>query len=83
MDFKKWLQTLVEEKGLSYECFTVKHEEFIHFIEMDYLIDFLSGLDKEMQDTIKTTLVKIDFMNGDVMHFLDHCATGYIQVVYQ
>jgi len=83
MNFKKWLQTLVEEKGLAYECFTVEHEEFTHFIEMDYLIDFLAGLDGELQEKVRTTLVKIDFMNGDVMHFLNHCANGYIQTVYQ
>lgn len=30
---------------------------------------------------IKTTLVKIDFMNGDVFHYLDYLANGMIKAL--
>jgi hypothetical protein len=39
----------------------------------------LSGMDSVNQKQIKDILVKVDFMNGDVLHFLNHCAEGYVK----
>jgi hypothetical protein len=36
-------------------------------------------MDLVNQKQIKDSLVKVDFMNGDVLHFLNHCAEGYVK----
>jgi hypothetical protein len=33
---------------------------------------------KDHHKTIRATLVKIDFCNGDVFHYLDHLAAGMV-----
>lgn len=82
MNFKKWLETLVQEKGLQNEVFTIGWQGQFHVVEMDYLIEFLSGLDRENRDRVKDMLVWIDYKNGHVIDFLNHCAEGYIKMVY-
>lgn len=82
MNFKNWLQRLVKEKGLENEVFTVGWQGQFHVVEMGYLIDFLSGLERDNRDRVKDTLVWIDYKNGSVMHFLNYCAEGYIKHVY-
>lgn len=82
MNFKKWLKTFVEEKGIQHEHFTVDYQGQLHIVEMDFLIDFLSGLDKKNQDKIKLTIIQMDFLNKNVMDFMKYCAEGYIQMVY-
>jgi hypothetical protein len=79
MNFKKWLETLIEEKGLENEIFTIDYEGEFHMIEMQFLVEFLGGMDKRNQDKIKNILVMIDFKNGDVMDFMNHCARGYVE----
>lgn len=82
MNFKKWLETFIEEKGFENELFEVEYGMNKHFIEMGVLVNFLSQIPRNQQESVKTTLVKIDFMNGDVMHFLRHLAKGYIETQY-
>jgi hypothetical protein len=77
MTFKTYLTTLIEEKG------TDLHDE----IGLDghigltwaMLVDFVAAPEmKEYQADIKTMLVKIDFLNGDVFHYLRHLAEGMV-----
>jgi hypothetical protein len=43
------------------------------------LVDFVAAPEmKEYQADIKTMLVKIDFLNGDVFHYLRHLAEGMV-----
>ena len=80
---RKWLKTLVEEKGLNTNhIFEVEHKGEIHFIEFGYLIEVILKSSKEEQKQIKNILVQIDFKNGDIMHFLNHLANGYIKTNY-
>ena len=77
--YEKWLRTFIEEKGLGLDSeFTVEHEGNIHFISLDFLVGVILKASKEEQEKIKNTIVKIDFMNGDTMHFFNHLATAYI-----
>jgi hypothetical protein len=64
MTFKTYLTTLIEEKG------TDLHDE----IGLDGHI----GLTWAMLVDFKTMLVKIDFLNGDVFHYLRHLAEGMV-----
>ena len=77
--YEKWLKTFIEEKGLDLDSeFTVEHKGNIHFISLDFLVGVILKASKEEQEKIKNTIVKIDFMNGDTMHFFNHLATAYI-----
>ena len=70
-----YLTTLIEEKGISIDTeiqidghYGLTYERLINYIESA----------PEYRAQIKTTLVKIDFSNGDVFHYLDFLANGML-----
>ncbi len=72
---KTYLQTLIQEKGseLDQEINIEGH----YGITYEDLINFIDGM-KDYHQEIKNTLVKIDFHNGDVFHYLDFLAKGMV-----
>ena len=71
-----YLTTLITEKGKN-----VSDEITLegHFgITYKMLIDFIQEA-REYHKDIKATLVKIDFHNGDVFHYLTHLANGMVK----
>jgi len=78
MSFSVWLDTFIKEKEVELEVLRVKYEDTVHFVDLDVLIEFINQLDDESQGKIKDTLVRIDFLNGDVLHFLNHLAEGMV-----
>ena len=76
---KKYLVTLIEEKGKS-TLNEIKIEG--HFgLTYEMLIDYIDQKAKQFHAEIKKTLVKIDFLNGDVFHYLDYLANGMIKAI--
>ena len=77
--YEKWLKTFIEEKGLDLDSeFTVEHEGNIHFINLGFLVEVILKSSKEEQEKIQNTIVRLDFINGNVMHFFEHLAFAYI-----
>ena len=79
MKFSTWINTLADEKGLDREHrFEVETEGFWghHSIPLGVVIDAAISASPAEQAQIKDILVKIDFRNGDVMHFFAHLAKG-------
>jgi len=78
MNFKTWINTFIEEKGIDINhTFEVEGREWgMNLIPVGSIIEFACGLDRASQQKIKATIVKIDFINGDVMHFLEYIAKG-------
>ena len=76
---KAYLTTLIEEKGHSIDDEITIEGHFGVTYEM--LLDFIEGVSPADKKQIKNTLVKIDFLNGDVFHFLDHLGRGMIASV--
>ena len=75
MRFGNWLDTLISEKGLDTERrFIVGGPSGENSIPLGCLVDAIKAAPSNEQAAIKTTLVKIDFMNGDVCHFFQHLA---------
>jgi len=73
--FDRWLDTLVEEKGLdTEEVFEVDGPSGVNWIPLGVIIEHIKIAPAHEQEQIKTVLVKIDFRNGDVMHFFEHLA---------
>lgn len=73
---RTYLNTLLEEKGISQETIIeVEGQEWgTNFIPLSIVVDFLSDANKSTQATAKNNLVKIDFHNGDIMHFFTYIA---------
>ena len=75
---KNYLKNLITEKGVDLET-TINIDG--HFgLTYNMLIDYIAEA-KEYHNQIKTTLVKIDFSNGDVFHYLDYLAEGMIKAL--
>ncbi len=70
MEFNKWLDTFVSEKGLNTEeVFEVEGPSGYHLIPLGVVIEHMKITTREEQNKIKDMLVKIDCTNGDVVDF--------------
>lgn len=76
MTFNNWLDTFVQEKGINTEqVFEVEGPEWgTNFIPCAVVIEHIKIASPEEKHQIKTAIVKIDFVNGDVMDFFKHLA---------
>ena len=74
---KTYLQNLVIEKGKSLDTDVLQGH-----IGLDYnmLIDYIDAA-TEHHEAIRAMLVKIDFHNGDVFHYLEHLANGMVKAL--
>ncbi len=70
-----YLENLISEKGLSpYTEIEVEGNSGTNFMTLEVVIEAILMSSKEEQKQIRETLVKIDFKNGDVMHFFKYLA---------
>ena len=76
MKFEKWLDTLIEEKELDTEAtFEVEGPEWgWNLIPLGCVIEAIKSSPRHEQAKIKNMIVKIDFVNGDVMDYFKHIA---------
>ena len=75
MNFSKWLETFLSEKGIdSEELLEVEGASGINCIPVGCIVELARKAPKYEQAQIKSTLVRIDFVNGNVRHFLTHLA---------
>lgn len=73
--FNNWLDTFISEKELNTD--TVLEAEGAsgtNYIPLEILIDMMKQTSYNEQIAIRDTIVKIDFHNGDVMHYFNHLA---------
>tara|TARA_R110000751_G_scaffold32542_10_gene81771 strand:+ start:466 stop:705 length:240 start_codon:yes stop_codon:yes gene_type:complete len=73
-----YLNTLITEKNLNVDTLIeVEGNDWgTNFIPLECVIEFIAAQNKATQDKVKATLVKIDFHNGDIMHFFKYIAKG-------
>lgn len=76
--FEIWFRTFIEEKDLPVVNWEIEHDGNLHMIDNYDMVEIICELPSENQRQIKDKLVAIDFMNGDVNHFLKYLAKGYI-----
>lgn len=79
MKFATWLDTFIDEKGLNTErVFEVDTDDFWqhHTIPFGVVVEAAKNATTHEQAQIKNTIVRIDFLNGDPMHFFAHLAKG-------
>ena len=71
---KRFLNTLIEEKGLTETAIEVVGASGVNFMTVETVIENILVAPKSEQKAIKNMLVKIDFLNGDIMDFFKHLA---------
>lgn len=75
----QYLTALIEEKGKSLDT-EIKVEGHIGLTYQN-LVEFIEQVPAQMQKQIRATLIKIDFHNGDVFHYLNHLGEGMAKQV--
>tara|TARA_R100000734_G_C3217178_1_gene30088 strand:+ start:143 stop:403 length:261 start_codon:yes stop_codon:yes gene_type:complete len=72
-NFKKWLDTFIEEKNLPMEdVFTIKKNGTINIMSYKTIYEHILITSKKEQEQIKKIIIKIDFFNGNVLDFFKH-----------
>ncbi len=75
MNFNTWLDTFISEKGLDLDtAFTVYGPSGPNHLTAQTVVDHMKIAPTHEQAAIKTMIVKIDFVNGDVLRFFRHLA---------
>lgn len=73
--FTKWLDTFIQEKGLDLEdSIVVEGPSGTNHMQLVHVIAAIHEAPAHEQAGIKSMIVKIDFRNGDVMHYFRHLA---------
>ncbi len=73
--FSKWIGTFLDEKGIDrQEVLEVTGPSGPNCIPVGCLVEAMLQAPFAEQAAIKTMIVKIDFINGDVRHYFTHLA---------
>lgn len=76
---QSYLTRFFEEKVINYQMWTLTDKNGTsHIIDTDVMIDAVKNAHPRYQVPIARQLIKIDFANGDVRHFLKYLAQGLI-----
>ncbi len=71
----KWLDTFLAEKGTDLnQTIEVIGEMGMNFMPLQVIVDAIKTASSAEQAQIKSTLIQIDFANGDIVHFFKHLA---------
>ena len=75
MKMRKWLETLIEEKGLDQEqIMEVEGPSGTNFMPLSMVVDAICATTDDEQKAIKKNLVKLDFYNRNIMDYFKHLA---------
>ena len=75
MNFKNWIETYCSEKQIDMEqVLEVSGRSGANCIPIGCLIESMISTSSAEQSAIKAMIVKIDFVNGDVLHYFRHLA---------
>lgn len=75
MMWNEWLDTFLDEKNIDREeLLEVKGPSGMNIIPVGVVADAMKAAPFEEKKKIRDVLVKIDFHNGDVLHFFKHLA---------
>lgn len=73
--FSKWLDTFLTEKGVNLDhLLEAPGASGTNLIPVAVLVDAIKGAPAHEQAGIKSMVVRIDFRNGDVLHYFRHLA---------
>ncbi|WP_321437276.1 hypothetical protein [uncultured Bacteroides sp.] len=74
----KYIETLLEEKNINSETNLLENEG--HFgLTVNMLVDFIYSMPANIVKQIESTFRKIDFLNGNVMNYINFLAKGMVK----
>ncbi len=77
MTFEKWLDTFIAEKGIDLEAtFQFDNDNGFNIMPYGVVVEAIKTTTGSERASIKNTIVKIDFANGDVLDFFRHLGRG-------
>lgn len=76
----RYIETLLEEKNISLETFLLENEGNVD-LTIQILIKFIYSMPNNVINQIENTFRKIDFLNGDMMNYIEFLAKGMIQAI--
>lgn len=80
MNFNNWIDTFVAEKGIDLEQrFEIEGPSGTNSFPYGVIVEAIKGASAAEKNAIKTTIVKIDFCNGDVCHYFRHLAQALVR----
>ena len=72
-NFKNWIDTFIEEKDLPMEdTFTIDKNGTMNIMSYKTIYEHMLIANKQEQEQIKNMIVKIDFLNGNILDFFQH-----------
>jgi len=75
MTFAKWFETFIQEKGVDAEqVVCVDGPSGENYIPLQFVFDAIKSTGVDEQNAIKKMIIKIDFVNGDVVDYFKHLA---------
>ena len=69
MKFDTWLDTMIDEKNLDRERVYTFGD---NYIPLECIIENIKMFDSDTKMKVKNTLIKIDYRNGDILHFFKY-----------
>lgn len=80
MTFKDWLNKFINDNELDREyVFRIEHGVSSSFMKFDVVINSIIALPAEHQQKIKNRLMAIESENGDILHYLNYVAEGFVK----
>lgn len=75
MLFKNWLETFIEEKNIDLsDTIDAQGPSGLNIIPIGCVIEYIESSPSEVQKNIKAAMVKIDFLNGNVIKYFEYIA---------
>ena len=79
ISFNNWLDTFIDEKGISLnDIFEIEENGEHHIFEIGNIVENIKATSPKEQAEIKDMLVKIDFYNGDIIDYFKHLAKALV-----
>ncbi|WP_329385741.1 DUF3991 domain-containing protein [Anaerofustis sp. HA2171] len=72
--FNKWFDTFIQEKDNIKEFIILNKDDNIHMFSTEDLCKHIKKFSIEEKEKIKDTLVKLDYVNADIMDFFNYIA---------
>lgn len=80
---KRYFDVFFKEKEVPYEMYEIEASDGnVHLIDSDTVIELIKGTSGREAETIRETIVKLDFANASLSPFLKSLATWYVATNY-
>jgi hypothetical protein len=76
---KSFFRTMLEEKNLINESFTIRYKGLIHYFEVEVILELIENTVGEERQAIEKAFRLFDLYNADLLYFLKQLAFLHVQ----